>query len=117
MTSQSSSIGAVLLQGCHPSTILMVMLFLCTIHSCYSDLLNQFCTGFKSIKTTTINSIVDDIVYHIGITIHNCKGAKPSGPAPCMPAAASANMDQNGTVWQMPFEWLSKSYIRKGIKL
>jgi hypothetical protein len=96
--------------------ILMVMLFLRAIHSHYSDLLYQFCTCFKSIKTATINSIVDDIVYHDGFTVHERKTAKTPASAPRRPATASANMDQKGTVWQMPFEWLSKSFRKNAIK-
>jgi hypothetical protein len=96
--------------------IMMVMLFLCAIHSCYSDLLNQFCTLFKSIETASINSIVDDIVYHDGFKVHERNGAKPSSSTPPMPAAASANTDQKGTVWQTPFEWLSKATSKKAIK-
>jgi hypothetical protein len=71
--------------------ILLVMLILCAIPNCYLDLLEQFCTHFKSIKTATINSIVSDIEYHDGFTIHECKGTKPPASAPCVPAAASAN--------------------------
>jgi hypothetical protein len=86
------------------------------IHSCYSDLLDQFCTRFKSIKTATINLIVDNIVYHDGFTVHERKNAKTPASALRGPAAASANMDQKGTVWQMPFDWLSKSFSKKVIK-
>jgi hypothetical protein len=55
--------------------ILMVMLFLWAIHSRYSDLLEQFCTCFKSIEHATIDSIVEDITYHNRFTIHKRKGA------------------------------------------
>ncbi len=41
--------------------ILLVMLFLRAIHSHYSDLLEQFCTCFKSMKTATIDSIIGNI--------------------------------------------------------
>ncbi len=89
--------------------ILMVMLFLRAIHSRYSDLLEQFCTRFRCLKTATLDSIVNDIKFHNGFTIHECKGgAKP--PVPCAAAAAAgANSDQKGKVWRTPFEWLSKT--------
>jgi hypothetical protein len=93
--------------------ILLVMLFLRALHSRYSK---QFCTRFKLIEHATIDSIVDDGTYHDGFTVHERKGAKPSTSAPCVPAAASANTDQKGNVWQMPFEWLSKSFSKKSIK-
>jgi hypothetical protein len=85
-------------------------------HSRYSDLLDQFCTHFKSIEMASIDSIVDDIVYHDGFTVHERKGAKPSSFAPCVPAAASANTEQKGTVWQTPFKWLSKAMSKKAIR-
>jgi hypothetical protein len=85
-------------------------------HSCYSDLLDQFCTRFKSIEMASIDSIVDDIVYHDGFIVHERKGAKPSSSAPRVPAAASANTDWKGTVWQTPFKWLSKAMSKKAIR-
>ncbi len=45
------------------------------------------------------NSIVDDVTYHDGFTVHELKGAKPATSAPRVPAAASANTDQKGNVW------------------
>jgi hypothetical protein len=96
--------------------ILMVMLFLRGIHSCYSDLLDQFCTHFKSIEMASIDSIVGKIVYHGGFTVHERKGAKPSSSVPCVPTAASANTDWKGTVWQTPFQWLSKATSKKAIR-
>jgi hypothetical protein len=100
--------------------ILLVMLFLHAIHSPYLDLLDQFCSRFKSIELANINLIVDDIVYHKGFTVHEQKPAKSPSPAsssaPRGPAAASANTDQIGTVWQTPLEWLSKAVSKKAIK-
>jgi hypothetical protein len=97
--------------------MLLVMLFLWAIHSCYLELLHQFWTRFKSIESATINLFVEDIAYHDSFTVHECKGAKPPGPNLCVPAAATANTDQKGTIWQKPFKWLSKPYGRNGIKL
>jgi hypothetical protein len=89
--------------------IFMVMLFLRAIHGCYADLLEQFCTRFKSIETATIASIVKDITYHDSFMVHERKGvAKAPMPAPWVPAAASANTDHKGMVRHMPFEWTSK---------
>jgi hypothetical protein len=89
--------------------ILMVMLFLRAIHSRYSDLLEQFCTQFRCIKMATLDSIVKDIKFHNGFTVHEHKGgAKPSFPCAAM-AAAGTYSDQKGKVWRTPFEWLSKT--------
>jgi hypothetical protein len=96
--------------------ILLVMLFLQALHSRYSDLLEQFCTRFKSIEHATIDSIVDDVTYHDRFTVHEHKGAKPPTYSPRVPAAASANTDQKGNVWQTPFELLLKSFSVKSIK-
>jgi hypothetical protein len=88
--------------------ILLVMLFLQALHSHYYDLLEQYCTCFKSIEHATLDSIVDDVAYHDGFTVHERKGAKPPTSAPCVSTADSANTDQKGNVWQTPFEWLTK---------
>ncbi len=89
--------------------ILMVMLFLRAIHSRYSDLLEQVCTRFRCLKMATLDSIVNDIKFHNGFTIHERKGgAKPPVPHAAA-AAAGANSDQKGKVWWTPFEWLSKT--------
>jgi hypothetical protein len=89
--------------------ILMVMLFLRAIHSRYSDLLEQFCTQFRCLEMATLDSIVDDIKFHDGFTVHERKGgAKPPVPHAAA-AAAGANSDQKGKVWRTPFEWLSKT--------
>ncbi len=100
-----------------PSLMLMVMLFLRAVHICYSELLDQFWTCFKSIEMAAIDLVVEDIAYHDSFTVHECKGeGKPATSTPCIPVAASANTDQKGTVWQNPFEWISTSYSKKAIK-
>jgi hypothetical protein len=45
--------------------ILLIMLFLWALHSRYFNLLEQFCTRFKSIEHATTDSIIDDVMYHI----------------------------------------------------
>jgi hypothetical protein len=97
--------------------VLMVMLFLQAVHGHYLELLDQFCTHFKYIEMATINPVVEDIAYHDSFTVHERKGSgKPATSTPCIPAAASVNTDQKGTVWQNPFEWISTSYSKKAIK-
>ncbi len=44
--------------------ILMVMFFLHSLHSHYDDLLEQFCSHYKSLEGASLNSIVVDVHYH-----------------------------------------------------
>ncbi len=91
--------------------ILLVMLFLCALHGWYSVIVDQFRSRFKPTETTTLNSIISDISYNDGFQVvdHSQKGKLTSTPGPCVPAAASANINSNcqGKVWQSPFEWLA----------
>jgi hypothetical protein len=96
--------------------LLSVMLFLCALHICYADIIEQSCTHFKSIKTTSIESIVSDVAYQDGFKLVDSKKGKPgAGPSPRMPTTAAANTDCQGQVWQSPFKWLTK-YGLKGIE-
>ena len=92
----------------HIPQILMVMLFLRSIHIRYAEIVDQFRTRFRSIETATLDSIVEGIKFHDGFTVHERKGSKPSGPrAAAATAGGSSNSDQRGHVWRTPFEWLS----------
>ena len=48
----------------HIPQILMMMLFLCSTHSHYAEIVEQFCTHFLSIETTTLDLIVEGIKFH-----------------------------------------------------
>jgi hypothetical protein len=89
-------------------SILLVVLFLRALHGRYSVIVDQFWSRFKPIETTTLDSIVSDVSYHDGFQVvdHSMKGKPGSTPGPCVPAAASANInsDCQGKVWQSPFE-------------
>jgi hypothetical protein len=99
--------------------LLSLMLFLCALHVRYADIVEQFRTRFKSIETTTVDSIVSNVMFQDGFKLVDSKKGKPdagaSNPNQRMPAVATANTDCQGQVWQSPFEWLSK-YGLKGIK-
>jgi hypothetical protein len=96
--------------------ILLVMLFLWALNFCYSTILDQFRSHFKSLELATIDSVVEDVTYHDSFTVvDNKKDKKNPGPAGHIPAAASANVDCQGTVWNSPFDWLVK-YGHRGIK-
>ncbi len=64
--------------------------------------------------TATINSVVEDVQYLDSFTLHDPKH-KSKFPAR-VPAAATANTDKDGKVWQSPFEWLNQAYGEKRIK-
>ena len=101
--------------------ILLVMLFLHALHSCYTVLFDQYHTRFKPIEEVSLDSIVAEVTYHDGFPPVDHSNKKPSsgGTAPRGPAAASAtstNTDKNGKGWQTPFEWLA-TYTDKGIKM
>jgi hypothetical protein len=99
--------------------LLLVMLFLCVLHVCYADIVEQFRTRFKSIKTAMVDSIVSNVMFQDEFKLVDSKKGKPgvgaSNPNQRIPAMATANTDRQGQIWQSPFEWLSK-YGLKGIK-
>ena len=90
--------------------ILLVMLFLCALHSRYSDILDQFWSRYKNLEAATIDSVVEDDRYHDEFKlVGSDKKGRPT------PKAAAANVDRSGKEWASPFEWLS-AYTTKGIK-
>jgi hypothetical protein len=44
--------------------LLLVMIFIRALHSCYSDILDQFCSCYKDLEAATVNSVVADVKYH-----------------------------------------------------
>jgi hypothetical protein len=93
--------------------MLLVMLFLRALHGRYFALMDQFWSRFKSLETTTIDSAVKDVEFHNSFTLCDPKD-KSKSPAH-IPAAASANTNKQGKVWQTLFDWLA-TYSEKGIK-
>ena len=73
--------------------ILLVMLFLCALHSRYSDLLDQFRSRYKNLETATIDSVVEDARYHDEFKL---VGSDKKVPGGATPKAATANVDKNG---------------------
>jgi hypothetical protein len=86
------------------------MLFLRALHSCYSDILDQFWSRYKVLEAATIDSIVEDARYHDEFKLVGSD--KKGGPTL---KAAAANVDRSGKEWASPFERLS-TYATKGIK-
>jgi hypothetical protein len=94
--------------------ILLVMVFLWALNSCYSTVLDQFRSRFKSLDSATIDLVVEDVMHHNSFTVVDNKKEKKHPPlAGCIPAAASAVMDPKGTVYNSPFDWLVKWGIRE----
>jgi hypothetical protein len=79
--------------------LLLVMLFLRALHSCYSDTIEQFRTCHKSIETTLIDMIVHDVTYHDDFILMKPRRADKSPKPPSrVPTAAVAHTDNAGTV-------------------
>jgi hypothetical protein len=97
--------------------LFLVMLFLHMLHSCYSDILEQFRTRHKSIETTLLDMIIDEVTYHDEFILKKPHRADkyPKPPSRVL-TAAPAHTDNAGTVWSSPFDWLSTSYGDKGIR-
>jgi hypothetical protein len=96
--------------------ILLVVFFLWALNYCYSTILDQLRSCFKSLDLATIDSVVEDVTYHDSFTVvDNKKEKKHPPPAGRIPAAASADTDPKGTVYNSPFDWLMK-WGHKGIK-
>jgi hypothetical protein len=53
--------------------ILLVMLFLWALNSCYSTILDQFRSRFKSLDSATIDLVVEDVNHHDSFTVVNSK--------------------------------------------
>jgi hypothetical protein len=70
------------------------MFFLCGLHSCYSNIVEKFCSRFKWIESTTVDYIVFDVSYHGEFTLVDSKKGKQavdSGSGMRVPAAPPAN--------------------------
>ena len=93
--------------------VLIIMLFRHCIHGHYSEILDQFWTRHMLLETTNINLVIKNVKYLNSFTLHDPKGKAKSSAR--VPAAATANTDKNGKVWQSPFDWLSQAYGKKGI--
>ena len=89
--------------------ILLVVLFFWVLNSCYSTILDQFRSCFKSLDLATIDSVVEEVNHHDSFTVvDSLKEKKHPTPAGCIPAAASAVTDPKGTVYNNPFDSLVK---------
>jgi len=87
------------------------MIFIRTLHSRYSGILDQFRSIYKDLEAATIESVVADVRYHDGFQIVNPKkNSRPGGPK-----TSNVATDKVIKTWTNPFEWLS-SFSVKTIK-
>ncbi len=94
--------------------ILLVMLFLWALNSCYTSILEQFWTRFNSLDTATVDSVVKDVTHCDTFKVVEYDKGKKT-PTPRVLAAASAVTDPKSNVYHSPFNWLVK-WGHKGIK-
>jgi hypothetical protein len=91
----------------------MVMFFLCLLHSCYNDLLEQFWSRYKSLGGASLNSIVVDICYYNKFKFIGSDKKVPALRGPKAAAAvASHHVDKQGKEWNNPYEWLASFNIK-----
>jgi hypothetical protein len=79
--------------------ILLVVFFLWGLHGCYSDIVEQFCSCFKWIESTSIDSFVSNVSYHDKFTLGDSKKGKQAASSSSgmrVPAAIAANTNQQG---------------------
>jgi hypothetical protein len=98
------------------SPVLMVVFFLCSLCSCYDNLLEQFCSCYKSLKGASLDSIVADVHYHDEFKLVGSDKKVPAGRGPkIMAAATSSAVAKQGKKRRKPYEWLA-SFDVKGVK-
>ena len=91
--------------------LLLVMIFICGLHSRYSDILDQFRSRYKALEAATIDSVVADVKYHDGFKLVD----PPKHTRKAGTGASTVAADENGKEWTNPFEWMS-SFPVKTIK-
>jgi hypothetical protein len=96
--------------------VLMLMFFLCSLHSHYNNLLEQFCSCYKPLEGDSLDSIVADMHYQDEFKLFVSNKKVLAGKVPkAVAAAASSAVDKQGKEWHNPYEWLA-SFDIKGIK-
>jgi hypothetical protein len=93
-------------------SILMVMFFICLLHSCYNDLLEQFPSCYKSLEDASLDLIVADLCHHAEFEFVRLdkKAPAPKGSKAAV-AASSPHVNKQGKEWNNPYEWLASFNI------
>jgi hypothetical protein len=95
---------------------LMVVFFLCSLHSRYNDLLQQVCSCYKSLEGASLDSIVAGVRCHDEFKLVGSDKKVQAGKGPkAAAAAASSAVDKQGKEWRNPYEWLA-SFDIIGVK-
>jgi hypothetical protein len=90
--------------------LLIVMFFLCSLHSRYSPLLDQFHSCACSLEKVSLDS--NDEFNVVGKKDNKpAKGPKASAAAAAPASTPSKTVNRDGKVWNNPFEWLAKIKI------
>jgi hypothetical protein len=85
-------------------SVLMVMFFLCSLRSCYNNLLVQFCSRYKSLEGASLDSIVADVRYHNEFKLVGSNKIVPAGKGPKAAAATTSSaVDKQGKEWRNPY--------------
>jgi hypothetical protein len=71
--------------------VLMVMFFLCSLHSHYDNLLEQFCSCYKSLEGASLDSIVADMHYQDEFKLVGSNKKVPAGKGPKVAGAATSS--------------------------
>ncbi len=96
--------------------VLMVMFFLCSLHSCYNNLLEKFCSCYKSFEGASLDLIVADVHYHDEFKLVGSDKKVPAGKGlKAVAVANSSAVDKQEKEWRNPYEWLA-SFNIKGVK-
>jgi hypothetical protein len=94
------------------TSALIFMFFLCLLHSCYDDLLEQFWSCYKPLEGASLDSIVADVHYHNKFKLVGSNKKVPASKGPkAAAAAASSAVDKQGKEWGNLFEWLASLNI------
>jgi hypothetical protein len=93
--------------------IFLAMFFLRLLHSCYDDLLEQFCSRCKSLEGASLNLIVADVRYHDQFKLVGSDKKIPPEKVPkAAAAAASTHVDNHRKAWSNPYEWPASFNIK-----
>ncbi len=75
--------------------VFMVMFFLHSLHSCYDDPLERFCSCYKSLESASLDSIVAVVHYQDVFKLVGSNKKVPAGKGPkAATAAASSDVDK-----------------------
>jgi hypothetical protein len=78
--------------------LLLVVIFICALHSRYSDILDQFRSRYKDLDSATIDSMVADVKNHDSFQLVNHNKKTPKRVAPGLWLLPLTNQAKNGRI-------------------